>query len=85
MRYQRFMLRKPFEEAHTASFSYDLHTYFSQILRGETAELQTKMHTLCVTPRTVYTEFFEFAKETVWYGRRRGASVYSNKEISYLT
>ena len=84
LRYQEFMLRKPCETEHAVSFAYDLHAYFERILTGEYAPLQKAENTLCVTPKTVYTDFFEYAKETVWYGRRRGASVYGKKEISYL-
>ena len=85
MRYQALMVRKPFEGEREVSFDYDIHAYFSAILRGEAPALQETPVTLRVTPRTVYTDMFDYAKETVWYGRRRGASVYGKKEISYLT
>ncbi len=81
-RYQAFMLRKPGETAHAETFAYDLHSYFERILKGEYVPLKKEKNTLLVTPKTVYTDFFEYAKETVWYGRRRGASVYGRKEIA---
>ena len=83
-RYQQAMLRKPFDRAHTVSFAYDFPAYFNGILSGEYSPLRETPVTLGVTPRTEYTDFFEYAKETVWYGRRRGASVYGKKEIALL-
>jgi hypothetical protein len=82
VRYQKLMLRKPFETAHGEDFTYDLYPYFERILRGAYAPLQKADNTLFVTPAAVYTDFPEYARETVWYGRRRGASVYGKKEIS---
>ena len=81
-RYQRLMLRKPFEGRRAERFTCDLHSFFEGILSGEKQPLLARANTITVTPKTVYTDIFEYAKETVWYGRRRGASVYGKKEIS---
>ena len=81
-RYQEVMLRKPFDRGGEYAFCYDLPSYFNAVLNGEKAALVKKDVTLCVAPKTVYTDFFEYARDTVWYGRRRGASIYSRKEIS---
>ena len=82
LRYQALLLRKPFETGREETFSYDLYGYFNGILKGEYRPLQKKNTVLRVTPRHVYTDMFEYAKETVWYGRRRGASMYSGAEIA---
>jgi hypothetical protein len=82
VRYQRCMLRKPYDNTHVEAFSFDFHTYFENILTGEYVPLQKKENLVRISPKTVYTNFFEYAKETVWYGRRRGASVYGKMEIS---
>ncbi|MBQ7639230.1 MAG: radical SAM protein [Clostridia bacterium] len=79
-KYQKTMLRKPFDKGETVRFDYDLHTYFNGILGGEPRPLEKKRVALTVAPRTVYTDMFDYAKETVWYGRRRGASIYSRRE-----
>ncbi|MCH5198701.1 MAG: hypothetical protein J1E34_07320, partial [Oscillospiraceae bacterium] len=83
-KYQTLMLRKPFKENETAEFSYDIHKYFSSILKGEYEPLEKKKNSLIIKPKNVYSDFFEYAKETVWYGRRRGASVYGKSEISQI-
>ena len=80
-RYQLMMLRKPFEGERSERFSHDLHTYFEGILSGAPQPLRQVCNTLTVIPKTVYTDIFEYARDTVWYGRRRGASVYGKQEI----
>jgi len=80
-KYQKLMIRKPNETKREEAFSYSLHRYFEDILKGEEAQLKKESNKLVVTPKTVYSDFFEYAKETVWYGRRRGASVYGKTEI----
>ena len=78
------MLRKPFDRGTEVSFEYDLHGYFNGILSGAPAPLQKKRAVLRVTPKIIYTDIFDYAKETVWYGRRRGASVYGKQEVSMI-
>lgn len=80
--FQKFMLRKPFETAKEASFSYDFYSFFESITKGNPATLQKKNTSLTVTPKTVYGNIASFAKETVWFGRRRGATVYSKAETT---
>ena len=80
-RYQRLMLRKPNETETQASFHYDFYSYFNGVLKGEYRPLERRDVTLRIRPKRVYTQMFDYAKETVWYGRRRGASMYSNREI----
>ena len=80
--FQKFMLRKPFETAKEASFSYDFYSFFESITKGNPATLQKKSTSLTVTPKTVYDNIASFAKETVWFGRRRGATVYSKTETT---
>ena len=80
--FQKFMLRKPFETAKEASFNYDFYSFFESITKGNPATLQKKNTSLTVTPKTVYDNIASFAKETVWFGRRRGATVYSKTETT---
>ena len=79
--YQDLLLRKPFEEPRTQTFSYDFDAYFTLLLRGEPAELEKRPVSLTVTPRRRYGSLPEYAKEVVWFGRRRGDTVYHRDEI----
>ena len=82
LRYQSLMLRKPFEDVRSETFSFELHRFFTDFLQGRQHPPARGENTVTVSPKTVYSDFFEYAKETVWFGRRRGASVYGPKEIS---
>ena len=79
--YQRMMIRKPFDAEKEKEFSYDLYTYFNSILKGSQAELAEKRIRIRVSPKTVYNDLPTYAKETVWFGRRRGATIYNTGEI----
>lgn len=79
--YQKTMLRKPFEEKICTEYDYDFHNYFKSIIAGRPAVLNEKKTVIDITPNICYGSFSEYAKETVWFGRRRGATIYYNKEI----
>lgn len=79
--YQRLMLRKPYDEKSSEKFSYNFCNYFEDITKGRPALLEKKNTTVTVTPKIHYGNIADYAKETVWFGRRRGATVYGNTEI----
>lgn len=80
--YQKLIIRKPFEKSKTASFDYNFHDFFENITKGNAALLEKKMSVLTVLPKTQYDSIADYAKETVWFGRRRGATVYGGNEIT---
>lgn len=80
--YQNLLLRKPFEESVTATFDYDFHGFFDNLMKCRECSLQKESITLTVAPKIVYSNISQYAKETVWFGRRRGATIYSNDEIN---
>ncbi len=81
MRYQKLVLRKPFEAEYDAEFDYDLLSYFRDIIGGKYSPLDKTGVVLTVKPKAYYSVLSEYAKETVWFGRRRGATVYGESEI----
>ena len=82
-RYQRMMLRKPCETESLYRFSYDLHAWFTGLVAGKEPALIKRDVTLRLTPKKTYDAYPDYARETVWYGRRRGASIYGRTEIAY--
>ena len=78
--FQRAMVRKPFDREAAVPFRYDFYSYFETVTDGGYAPLEKKEIVLTVRPRKVYDDVAEYAKETVWFGRRRGATVYRGKE-----
>ena len=80
-RYQRTIVRKPHDKEITSQFRYDFYSYFERIADGENASLDRKDIVLTVYPNKIYDDVAEYARETVWYGRRKGATVYRGKEL----
>ena len=81
-RYQRTIVRKPHDKETTSQFRYDFYSYFERITDGESALLERKDIVVTVCPNKEYDDVAEYARETVWYGRRKGATVYRGKELS---
>ena len=80
--YQKSMTRKPFDKVSEKEYSYDFYAYFSSILKNEPVQLAKKNTAVKINPSTIYEELPLFAKETVWFGRRRGATMYGAREIN---
>ena len=81
--YQKLMIRKPFDKETEQNYSYNFYEYFDSILKKEPVALQKKDIIIKISPMTTYNDLPLFAKETVWFGRRRGATMYYSKEISF--
>lgn len=79
--YQREIIRKPFEAEKNLNFSFDFDSYFKKIITTGNGNLEKKETELRISPNVYYDNFPLFAKETVWFGRRKGATVYSDSEI----
>ena len=82
MRYQKLILRKPFVTEEHGIFDYDFPAYFDSIIKGNYAPLKSLQTTVRIQPRTRYDSIPAYAKEIVWFGRRRGATVYNAQEIT---
>ncbi len=80
MQYQRAIIRKPFTAEESVVTDYDFHSYFTAFLQGEPIPLEKVCTKVTFSADTVYESFGEYAKETVWYGRRRGRAVYGKNE-----
>lgn len=80
--YQDAMLRSCNKNDEEHTFSYDFHEYFSSLLNGKSACLTKKQVTYVFKAKKNYTDWKEFAKEIVWFGRRRGDTMYSDRPNS---
>lgn len=79
--YQRAMVRKPFDREGIIPLHYDFYSYFEAVTDGGHVPLAKKEILLRVCPWKVYVDVAEYARETVWFGRRRGATVYRGNEL----
>lgn len=79
LHYQKAVVLKPNENNITHDFEYNFRDYFDAILCNEKVSLD-KQH----VKYKFYTPFetsdwIEYAKEIIWFGRRNGRMMYSNK------
>ena len=69
MRYQRAILRRPNNETETVSLHYDIHGFLESVYLNRPHPLEKKKHTLCMRDSDVKTNWPDFGKFVVWYGR----------------
>lgn len=79
-RYQKEIIRKPWDKVRQVEFKYNFYHYFSNVTVGSSASLEKTASKLTITPKTEYNNLSDYAKETVWFGRRRGATIFGNTE-----
>ncbi len=80
--YQRFFIRKFGEEPpEPQQFEYNFKEYFSEFMKGSRVPLIRERSTYGIETQSVYKDIKEFAKNAVWFGRRRGMTVYHDGEI----
>ncbi len=82
--YQKRAVRSPFEDESYAEFRYDFTSYFDNIIKGHGEALTQKQTKLLFKNQNGCRDIKNYAKEVVWFGRRRGASMLNSHEIKYL-
>lgn len=80
-KYQDNILKTPFRQEYNFTLKYDLHTYFSLLMQGKKTVPEKKETSYSFRQDKVYDSWHDFAKFTVWYGRRKGASTFMNEII----
>ena len=87
-RYQCGIIRKPGQEKVTVISEYDFYTYMENIYENRYAPLQKKKTKLTVYPQKKIDAWDVYAREIIWYGKRRSATLLTNpfdrKEIEYI-
>ena len=81
MKFQRAYIRKPGNDTVTLGLSHDIPGFVNAAIKGNPSPLSKKAVTVRITPSLSFGSFEEYARETVWYGRRKGLAVYKEKEI----
>ena len=72
IRYQRTMVQLPAPAPPRQTFAYDFPGYFAAALAGEPIDLQQKRATVLFPSPDPVCAWEEFARDFVWYGRRKG-------------
>ena len=77
-KYQDNILKTPFRLNYDFCCRYDLHSYFAQLMQGVHTLPEKKTTQYSFRQDKVFDSWHDFAKFTVWYGRRRGAATFMN-------
>ncbi len=80
--YQKVMLRTPERNRDEYSFNYDFLSYFNDAVNGRKTELQKIPVKYRFEDKKDFRSWKDFAKETVWFGRRKGGTMYSDRKNS---
>ena len=82
IRYQRTIVHLPEAPPPCQSFAYDFPSFFAALFAGQHATLEKKRVTL-LFPAQADISWPDFARENVWYGRRKGLLVRKGYEVLY--
>lgn len=74
--FQLNALKRPFESSKKIDFNYDFVSYFRAAGSDESQKLNRINISAEFSAAKEYNDWPSFAKETVWYGRRKGATLY---------
>ncbi len=78
--YQKNILRQPNDRERTVSLDYDVHGFLCGAYVNDLHPLKKKKHTLRMTDTDVQTNWPDFGKYVIWYGRMGRASYKNSVE-----
>ena len=78
--YQRMIIKKPLDTACETVFQYDIPAYFENIYERNDAKLKKQKTKFQILPKRQYTDWETYAREAVWYGRRKEENIYHRDE-----
>lgn len=77
--YQKKLIKRPFVKEFSFDVSYNFPRYFQSIYNGH-KEALTKQHlTVKITDNNYKNNYQDYARETVWYGRKGGRIMYKEE------
>lgn len=82
-KYQKSVLRRPNKTGEKLTLNYNLTEYFDNIYSGEYSSLKKMPVTVEFKENRVFEDWYSFAKNIVWFGRRKGATMYTSDKDLY--
>ncbi len=78
LNYNKNIMRKPCDEEKTIELNYDVHSYLKDVYVNDLHSLEKKKHTLRLRDNNVMTNWHDFGKFVIWYGRMGWSSYKSD-------
>ena len=82
-KYQKAVLRRPNKNGEQLELNYNFTEYFDSIYAGEYKPLEKCPVNLDFAENRVFEDWYSFAKNIVWFGRRKGATMYTSDKSMY--
>ena len=79
IKYQKSIIVLPDCNDKECSFDYDFYSYFSAVLSDEKTELIKKTSRYRYSAQIKTCNWDDYSRYVIWYGRRNGRSLFSNK------
>lgn len=80
--YQKEIIRKPNKNEMHLEIEYDFYNYFRRIYEGRYAPIEKRKNILHIFMEKNITQWDEYAREIIWYGKRRSATLATNDRES---
>lgn len=75
MRFQKAMIKRPFNRETEITSDYDFETYFLNALENRRVPLKKEKHTTKINA-VYYDDWTFYAKKVVWFGRKENRNIY---------
>lgn len=82
-KYQKAILRRPDKKGDEEEFNYNFTEYFDNIYSGEYKPLKKRSVSVEFKENRSFEDWYSFAKNVVWFGRRKGATMYTSDKTMY--
>jgi hypothetical protein len=69
LNYNKNIMRRPLDEEKVINLNYDVHSYLKDIYVNNVHALEKKAHTLKLRDSNMMTNWPDFGKFVIWYGR----------------
>lgn len=77
--YQKKMIKRPCVSKFSFNIGYDFPQYFNNIYNGKILPLEKKDLTIIINDYNSKNNYPDYARETVWYGRKGGRIMYKEE------
>ena len=84
LRYQMHVLRMPGTRETVVETDWDFYDYYESVIVGNPIPLRKAKTAVRILPAKTYDNVDDYARETVWFGRRRGATMLHGKETEKI-
>ncbi len=82
--FQRHIVRIPSGGEAEITSDWDIFSFYTSVIGGSPEPLRKRKTTVRFCPSVTYDDIETYARETVWFGRRRGAAMLHGKEMIRL-